>query len=382
MMSKCNADFNAFRVKNNLQALTSLVSNTPCSETLKKYSGWGGLKNSFYDHEIYKILKKVLNNKEFDEIKKTLRTAYYTPRKLVDFIYKVIFDFGFHPKTILEPSAGHGIFIDCLPKHISRNSKITAVETDIVSCRMLNALYPNIEVFGNGFENLSMDKKYDLIVGNPPFGQLFVEDALNPELACYSIHHYFVAKCMRLLNQDGILAMILPRYFMDASQKHVRNIIASEGGSLITAFRLPDNLFENAKVTVDVVFLRKSLNHIEWVTAKPYREAGNFAFMNEFFLKNPNNIIGEIKFFDFHGRTEITCKQKCNDIYLELSQRISNYFDTIKKLDMIYKGKETIRKYIKSIDCKIYKLNDEREKLMKFIIDISKVEKNIFGGIS
>ena len=48
---------------------------------------------------------------------------------------------------------------------------------------------------------------------------------------------------MRMLNPNGILAMVLPSYFMDNVREHARDIIAQDGGRLIAAFRLPDDLF-------------------------------------------------------------------------------------------------------------------------------------------
>ena len=62
---------------------------------------------------------------------------------------------------------------------------------------------------------------------------------------------------MRLLKPGGLLAMVLPSYFLDNQSKHVRKIIADEGGNLLAAYRLPDDMFDDAKVTVDVVFLVK-----------------------------------------------------------------------------------------------------------------------------
>jgi type I restriction-modification system DNA methylase subunit len=359
------------RVENNLQALTALMSKFPCSERLKNYSGWGGLSSAFYDPKIYTKIQNLLNEHEIDGIKKSLKTAYYTPKPLVDFMYKMIIDLGCNPATILEPSAGHGVFIDRMPHFNCLSKNVTAVEIDPVSCRLLRALYPDVDIIERGFESIAFDRKFDLIIGNPPFGQFFVEDRINPDLSSYSIHHFFVSKCMRLLNDNGILAMLLPRYFMDASQKHVRKIIADEGGSLVSAFRLPDNLFDNATVTIDLVFLKKSAGNARWVQAKPLKDGKNFAFINQYFIDNPVNIIGKIEFFDIYNRTEITCKQKFKDIYFELNKKLSNNFNATKDNCKIYKSRETIKKYICIVQSQIHSLNIELKKLQKLEYEIS-----------
>jgi type I restriction-modification system DNA methylase subunit len=70
---------------------------------------------------------------------------------------------------------------------------------------------------------------------------------------------------MHLLKPEGVLAMVLPSYFMDNTQDHVRNIIHQEGGSLVAAYRLPEDLFRDAKVTIDIVFLKKGKTDKTWL---------------------------------------------------------------------------------------------------------------------
>ena len=42
--------------------------------------------------------------------------------------------------------------------------------------------------------------------------------------------------------------MILPQFFLDNTKDHARNIINESGVNLILAYRLPDNLFADAKL--------------------------------------------------------------------------------------------------------------------------------------
>lgn len=48
--------------------------------------------------------------------------------------------------------------------------------------------------------------------------------------------------------------MVLPQFFLDNVKDHARNIIAASGVRL-AAYRLPDNLFAGAKITVRYSFL-------------------------------------------------------------------------------------------------------------------------------
>ena len=91
-------------------------------------------------------------------------------------------------------------------------------------------------------------------------------DIIKAKFSCvspddYCIHHYFVAKSLRMLKVGGYLAMILPSYFLDNSKAHTRDIVAADGGQLVASWRFPSDMFDNAKVTIDCVIIQR--------TAKP-----------------------------------------------------------------------------------------------------------------
>ena len=66
---------------------------------------------------------------------------------------------------------------------------------------------------------------------------------------------------MRLLKKGGILAFVINSYFMDNIRDHVRDVIEAKGASLLVAYRLPETLFNNTKVTVDIILSLK-INHL------------------------------------------------------------------------------------------------------------------------
>ena len=79
------------------------------------------------------------------------------------------------------------------------------------------------------------------------------------------IHHYFVAKSVRLLKKEGgLLAMVVPCYILDNPKRHLRHHI-TKVAELVAAYRMPANLFTDATVTVDVVvFQRTKKPNPEW----------------------------------------------------------------------------------------------------------------------
>ncbi|NDA91554.1 MAG: hypothetical protein EBY20_11810, partial [Alphaproteobacteria bacterium] len=156
----------AERVGQKLEVLKSLTKKeniTP--ETLKNYSGWGGLRDAVYNPDVYKELKNHLSDDEIDSIKRTLSSAYYTPELLVKFMWTALMRMGFKYGNILEPAVGTGIFFDHIPTRIRQASSIDAVEIDKITCNILVNKHPDINLTCSGFETVYFGKKrYDLII--------------------------------------------------------------------------------------------------------------------------------------------------------------------------------------------------------------------------
>ncbi|MCE3238748.1 MAG: hypothetical protein K0R24_1729 [Gammaproteobacteria bacterium] len=314
---------NQARHTKNLFIIDQLKKGSVTPDLLKQYSGWGGLQAIIAQPDVYKTLREILNEDEIKSLKQTVKNAYYTPAMIVKFTYDWLIHYGFTGGAILEPAVGHGVFMEYMPQAIKQNSSITAVELDKLTSQITKYLYPSMDLYTCGFEEFHPKNQFDLIIGNPPYGGSTVYDNQHPDLKDYCIHHYFVAKSMRLLKEGGILAMVLPSYFMDNITKHVRGIIHQEGGSLITAYRLPDDLFDNAKVTVDIVFLTKGKTENPWLKVKDIGVSGVKKPINEFFYQQSGNILGNLELVDMYERKGLTCKRR-GDIDLLLTQEIKN----------------------------------------------------------
>ena len=303
------------RVEKNLKVLQLLhCNNTNISDAekrsiLNEYTGWGGLRDAIYTPSIYKELKKYLSDAKIASIKNSTNSAYYTPELLVKFMWATLSRLGFSGGDVLEPASGIGAFLEDMPEHIYNNSKIDTVEMDVLTSQILAAKYPKLGTSCAGFEYLNYgSKKYDLIISNPPYSSQIVEDIYYKDLSHLAIHHFFVAKSARLLKKNGIIAMVLPQFFLDNVRDHARDIIAASGVNMLSAYRLPDNLFANAKITVDIVFLQKSITNIAWKKTQNINIGNHNKPINEYFIKNPDNVLGELDIVKMYQRMGITCK--------------------------------------------------------------------------
>ena len=78
-------------------------------EILSKYVGWGGIQEAF-DSRLdnwnieYNELKSLLTEKEYNEARKSVNTAFYTPPTVIRAIYRALMNMGLEKGNILEPS--------------------------------------------------------------------------------------------------------------------------------------------------------------------------------------------------------------------------------------------------------------------------------------
>lgn len=124
-----------------------------------------------------------------------------------------------NPKLILDIGTGTGVIALMLAQRFL-NASVDAVEIDKLAAQTAGSNFKNskyngrLKVYDISLEFFSEDKKYDLIVSNPPF---FVNDLKNEEqrkgLARHASIEFFemlVAKSVLYLSTTGKTYFILP----------------------------------------------------------------------------------------------------------------------------------------------------------------------------
>ena len=69
-----------------------------------------------------------------------------------------------------------------MPMAIKQESEIHAVELDIITSNILSQLHPYAKVYNQGYEKYH-DYGYDLIIGNPPYGDMKLIDDKHSDLS-------------------------------------------------------------------------------------------------------------------------------------------------------------------------------------------------------
>lgn len=308
-------------------------------QTLRKFSGWGGLGKAFSEGAYYapnptqKKLRELLGEKAYQEAVMSANSAYYTPAYVVDTLWDIAEKMGFEGGNILEGSAGIGNILGQMPAHISERSDIHAIEIDGTSGGILSLLYPDAKVDIQGFEQTRIPNgSIDLAITNVPFVTgLRVNDTTGDKdlsKKFHNIHDFCIAKNVRKLREGGLGIFITSDGTLDNSKK-LRDWIVNEGGSdFVGAFRMHNKTFGGTGVTSDIVVIRKRVNgqksaHVidvsdvsgermaEYDTGETRKVKGKETPVikqlsmdyNRYFIEHPENMAGEMHFAFEKGDT-------------------------------------------------------------------------------
>lgn len=199
--------------------------------------------------------------------------------------------------SILDPTCGSGAFlfsaletlIDVYKKLKVKYDEISLIKKHIygididesalemLKCRLL--LYfiekgynlENLNMFQKNFTSknfltYSLEKKFDCIIGNPPFVEKkkvsYLMELNNYEsIACNNLYAYVLEKSLKCLKEEGILSMVVPISFISTKRmKPIRNILKTYSDLfMISSFAdRPSSLFKGVHQKINIIFLSKS----------------------------------------------------------------------------------------------------------------------------
>ena len=318
------------RIKANISAIKLMQQLIESGEkatpeqmaVLRSFSGWGGLGSAFTQsgwtkNPTREEIKSLLGEEAFLDAEMSRNSAYYTPTHIIDSMWDIAKALGFKGGRILEGSAGVGNILGQMPKDISKNSDIHAVEKDSTTGGILSLLYPDAKVDIQGFEDTRIPNgSIDLAITNVPFitGLHVIDTTGDKDLSrrFRNIHDFCIAKNVRKLSAGGIGIFISSNGTLDNSQS-LRDWLVSDGGAdVIGAFRLNNETFGGTGATSDIIVVRKRVNGKKSVNAidvskiaservgeylndkdKPTPLSMDY---NSYFVNHPENMGGVMKF--------------------------------------------------------------------------------------
>lgn len=228
---------------------------------LREYSGYGGI-----DVEEFGSI---------EEAKKAM-TEFYTPDAIIRKMWALAYKYGFKDgQSVLEPSVGTGEFL----KYVPAQSMATGYEINKYSYTICKILYPQFNFYLQPFENvfiknrdtvknkLSDIPKYNLVIGNPPYGDVSGLGMGMGEKQYTNAKNwieYFILRGLDLTLPNGLLIYIIGVEvanggvpFLQQGNTKAKQMIA-EKAELLDAYRLPNGVFDRTDVLSDIlVFKRK-----------------------------------------------------------------------------------------------------------------------------
>jgi N12 class adenine-specific DNA methylase len=261
---------------------------------MMQYSGFGGLKfvlnpvakeidiNNWrkteqdlfpITQELHQLLKENSEDEKqyrryVDSMKSSVLTAFYTPPQAIDAISATLRESGLNIDKFLEPSAGIGSFIQSFTQNQKTN--VTAYEKDLLTGKILKQLYLESNIRITGFEDIPEKEQnsYDVVASNIPFGDTSVFDLSYSRSkdsakvqAARSVHNYFFLKGTDMLREGGLLVYITSQGILNSPYNEPIRRALMKDSNLISAVRLPNNLFSDYAGTAvgsDLIILQKN----------------------------------------------------------------------------------------------------------------------------
>ncbi|MDL2302798.1 N-6 DNA methylase [Dysgonomonas sp. OttesenSCG-928-D17] len=287
------ANIDAIRVVLNLEKEQRSVTEIE-QDVLMNYTGFGGLKcvlnpaNSLADTvhwakselelfpmvaELHRLIRDNTNSaieymQYINSIKNSVLTAFYTPPLVVQTLADTFRDNDVQINNLLDPSAGMGEFSSAFSFRYLK-ADIVNFEKDLLTGKILSHINPDDKVIVDGFETIESRyiNHFDVVTSNIPFGEMSVFDAefmktdkLHRD-STRAIHNYFFLKGVETLREGGLMAFITSQGVLNSPNNQQVRKWLMHNTNLISAIRLPNNLFvENAGTEVgsDLIILQKN----------------------------------------------------------------------------------------------------------------------------
>ena len=265
---------------------------------------------------------------------KKLRGGYYTPQKLANYITKITLK---DKMKILEPSCGDGSFLKSI-KNILDNSdysveKIDAIEYIEEEANKSKKILKDIDcasVINDDFYNFYVNckKKYNLIIGNPPYiryqyltafqrekqSQVLIKNKMKSNKLINSWVFFLVA-CIELLEKNGTIAFVIPAEIMQVAYAEDLREYLSKHLSKINIISFNELLFEDAEQEVVVLIGKKKDKEKECLIANCLYDN-----VDDFIRKyNQNDLIYE-KILTNDKWTRYYLNEKENNVIEEIKQ--------------------------------------------------------------
>lgn len=203
---------------------------------------------------------------------KCFNGTIYTPDFICTYMINILKDKKYeHCKSVLEPSCGKGAFYKTLLDNGWEESDITGFDIDEKAVAICQKAFPRTKTAVKNFLELDKERKYDIVVGNPPyvrFQSLSSEDRKQmqneyPSLLTgnFDLYMYFLVKGIDLLSDEGVLVYIIPKsWWLSRSGEKIKKMIFEKNILVSIDDLSKEKIFSDAATYNMIIVISKNKN--------------------------------------------------------------------------------------------------------------------------
>jgi tRNA1(Val) A37 N6-methylase TrmN6 len=189
---------------------------------------------------------------------------FFTPPSTIEFAIQILKPFVENKLgetiDVLEPSCGSGEWIGRFIAGASHNVYVDAVEFDKTICDAIRPHFnsDSVSIFNQDFLSFDNEKKYDFIVGNPPYFQVkksYVDSLFYDYFVGQpNMYILFIVKGLMMLKDGGVLSYVVPPAFLSNSAFDKARRWIYSNFKIIDITFVEDKYLETKQKTVLIVF--------------------------------------------------------------------------------------------------------------------------------
>ena len=124
-------------------------------------------KNTIMKHEFSDL--SILLTKDIDKTYKKDNGIYFTPKNTIKKNLDILKPYFSNFKEVLEPSCGSCEYLIQIQKSYPDLNLLCIEKDETIYKAITQFKNKNLQVINHDFLDLTLDKKFDLIIGNPPY---------------------------------------------------------------------------------------------------------------------------------------------------------------------------------------------------------------------
>ena len=346
-----------------------------------------------------------------------LRGAYYTPPVIARFILQWGIN-GSSDLNILEPSCGDGVFLECISNDKMLYNSVTAVEYEEEEAMKARAItLHDSEVVNADFHRfcLDTDKRFNLVVGNPPFIRYQYYNPEQQKLADEIFKRSklkrtkltnawvtFVVGCSQLLTETGKMGFVIPSELLMVKYAQQLRQYLAKNFNKINIISFENLVFEEIQQEVVLLLCEKNSTDEHLIEHIEVKDADGLLSLDPHRLKFPTKKI------DFHTdkwtyyflekeELDLLEKVKCNmpsiatyaNVEVGITTGANDYFTIPKSIVDLYNLEEYARPMVgRSVQVnslcftnKDWQTNVDSEAKAHLLVFPSGVKKNGNDGV-